>query len=321
MSGDAHHDRHVARWRTIDPLVAPPPPLELAEGDRGLDLVAGGGTGRGRIRLQTVTDGDEAALWGALRTHRLHVELAGDGVTEAFAALLGEFDRHVEAVATPDDPEEAAVVVLPSRDVALAAPLLRYAFSPTTVIAVRTLTTGQPVAAGEGPTVGGPLVAGGSLRPADPGDAERLSEMAVELHAFDAQFGAVSRRAAGPRLLADAMADHLDRNPGWTWVATVDGEATGFVQVQPPDDAAWISPVVARQPAAYLAQLYVVPGRRHSGIGTALAARGRVLAEQAGCAVMLLHHVLPNPLSTPFWARQGCRPLWTIWQRRPAIRG
>ena len=34
--------------------------------------------------------------------------------------------------------------------------------------------------------------------------------------------------------------------------------------------------------------------------------------------VTLLHYEQLNPLSVPFWSRQGYRPLWTTWQATPA---
>ncbi|QYC38764.1 hypothetical protein Nocox_05685 [Nonomuraea coxensis DSM 45129] len=34
---------------------------------------------------------------------------------------------------------------------------------------------------------------------------------------------------------------------------------------------------------------------------------------------MLLHHALPNPLSTPFWSRRGYRPLYTQWVRHLGV--
>jgi hypothetical protein len=35
-------------------------------------------------------------------------------------------------------------------------------------------------------------------------------------------------------------------------------------------------------------------------------------------AVTLLHYAVPNPLSVPFWSARGYRPLWTVWEARPA---
>jgi hypothetical protein len=31
-----------------------------------------------------------------------------------------------------------------------------------------------------------------------------------------------------------------------------------------------------------------------------------------------LYYNPPNPISSVFWPRQGYRPLWTLWEVRPA---
>jgi methyl-accepting chemotaxis protein len=62
----------------------------------------------------------------------------------------------------------------------------------------------------------------------------------------------------------------------------------------------------------------VATGERGGGIGTRLAALVHREIEAAGVVATLLHHALPNPLSTPFWSMQGYRPLWTAWEARPA---
>jgi GNAT superfamily N-acetyltransferase len=64
--------------------------------------------------------------------------------------------------------------------------------------------------------------------------------------------------------------------------------------------------------------MFVLPGRRGAGVGAALVARAHAEMAAAGVALALLHYEQANPLSTPFWARQGYRPLWTSWEARPA---
>jgi len=71
-------------------------------------------------------------------------------------------------------------------------------------------------------------------------------------------------------------------------------------------------------PAAYVLLAGVAAGERGRGIGTVLAAHAHREADSAGVAITLLHHALPSPLSAPFWASQGYRPLWTVWEARPA---
>jgi len=41
-------------------------------------------------------------------------------------------------------------------------------------------------------------------------------------------------------------------------------------------------------------------------------------ADAVGALATLLHYEQTNPLSAPFWARHGYRPLWTSWEARPA---
>jgi ribosomal protein S18 acetylase RimI-like enzyme len=93
-----------------------------------------------------------------------------------------------------------------------------------------------------------------------------------------------------------------------------------MVQVQLPEQAGWIKPYVTASRVGYLSSLAVAEAARSSGVGTALAGHAHQVFDEAGADVVLLHHALANPRSTPFWYAQGYRPLWTYWQRRPAIR-
>jgi predicted acetyltransferase len=75
---------------------------------------------------------------------------------------------------------------------------------------------------------------------------------------------------------------------------------------------------VGESPAAYVLLMGVQPGERRRGVGAALAARLHQDCAAAGVQVVLLHYALINPLSAPFWSQQGYRPLWTVWEARPA---
>jgi predicted acetyltransferase len=76
--------------------------------------------------------------------------------------------------------------------------------------------------------------------------------------------------------------------------------------------------MTSARPVGYIDCLGVALGSRGSGVGTALLAQAHRALDEAGVAVTLLHHGLPNPLSTPTYGRHGYRPLWTIWETRPA---
>lgn len=91
-----------------------------------------------------------------------------------------------------------------------------------------------------------------------------------------------------------------------------------MLYAQRPEQARWVAPMAALFPAAYVDLMHVQPGERVRGTGHALASHLHQKASAAGVAVMLLHYQPLNPFSGPFWSRQGYRPLWNIWELRPA---
>jgi GNAT superfamily N-acetyltransferase len=304
------HDANVRRWKALDPLVSPPQPQPSAQAASRFEVVTSAGAGQGQVQVSMVTPADEASLWGPLRTHRLLFAVDSTDTAAAFDGLLDQFEAHVAEHATPGDADEGAMVSIPSRDATLAGPLFRHSFAPAVVVAVRTRDAGAPPPPASAPAV----------REAHPDELGELVALAVELHAYDAQFGAVSHRDTAAALLAASLRQQLQAAPGWTWVAEDAGEPVGIAQVQPSAQAGWISPVVAADPVAYLSMLYVRPDHRGTGTGLALADRAHAAVDDAGIQATLLHYTVPNPLSGPFWARQGYRPLWTSWQRRPAVK-
>jgi GNAT superfamily N-acetyltransferase len=307
----AAHDRV---WSEVDPLLRPPEPgLEVAP---LVTVDAAHGRGVARVLAHEVGPDEEAALWGAVRSWRLRFHVAGADRPAVFAELVDAFDHAIEEVASSGDDDTAAIVTLPSRDLDLPVVLSRRGFAATTVIAVRRR--------GSSPSSGMPDDGTVRVRAAVDDDLDVLVEMAVALNAFDAAFGGVTARPSASQLLGEALEGALRRDEPWTWVAEDgDGAVLGFIEVQPPAAASWIAPltVVPEDRVAYLGMMYVRPDRRGLGIGPRLVAAAHEAVDAAGVEVTLLHHALPNPVSTPFWARQGYRPLWTAWQRRPAWRG
>jgi hypothetical protein len=62
----------------------------------------------------------------------------------------------------------------------------------------------------------------------------------------------------------------------------------------------------------------MLPGARGSGLGQQLmAVAHHDLARQRTIGRSLYYNPA-NPLSSVFWPRQSYRPLWTIWEIRPA---
>jgi GNAT superfamily N-acetyltransferase len=90
------------------------------------------------------------------------------------------------------------------------------------------------------------------------------------------------------------------------------------IATQRPEHARWIAPLTRLTPVAYTVLGYVQPDERSAGVGAALAARLHDTVDGEAIAATLLHYEQLNPYAAPFWSRQGYRPLWTIWEARPA---
>jgi GNAT superfamily N-acetyltransferase len=156
------------------------------------------------------------------------------------------------------------------------------------------------------------------IRRAGPADTDAVVRLGREVVRFDTHFGGVNERPDTADALRREVAGLLAGPAPWTWLAERDGTAAGLLCAQRPESAGWITPMVRPVPAAYLMLMFVLPGARGSGVGAALASRLNREIGAAGVAVTLLHYAQLNPLSAPFWNRQGYRPLWTTWEIRPA---
>lgn len=302
----AEHARLLA---ALDPLLPEPAPLAATDDERLLSALDGASAAVGLTRTDILAPDSELALWSPLRQHRLTVQLAGPDRGAALDALLARWDILLGERVEVGDRDSAAGVTLASRDIEPARMLALNGFAPLIVVAARR----------HGATARPPSRTA-DVRLAEPADLDAIVELAAQLHRADTRFGVVTARPAAQQLLRGAVARQLQEAPDWTWVCDVDGEVGGFAQVQPPSGAGWVAPLTAAGPAAYFGYLFVRPELRGGGVGAALAAAAHHELDKAGVAVTLLHHALPSPHSTPFWARQGYRPLWTSWQRRPAVR-
>ena len=263
--------------------------------------------------------------WGAASRFRLTAHTAGPDVASALDELLSRWQAHLASVPGASADDTAAVVVWPSRDVDGPLPLLHHGLAPRAVIAARPAGRGAghstAVPAGSpapGPAAAAPsspaLRPGVQIRRAGPADIDTVVRLGMATIRFDAHFGTVIERPwSAEALRADASA--LLAQPGaWTWLAEDDGEPFAMLYAEPPAAAGWIAPVTGVSPVAYLELMYVQPDGRGQGAGQALAGQLHREAAAAGVAVTLLHYEQVNPLSAPFWSRQGYRPLWTSWE-------
>lgn len=316
MNSHAIAAGHAARLATVDALLPEMPALEpvgeaMARSATALSATVGDSAAAGlSVRIEAGPDSVDAP-WRALVEHRLDARLTGSRPEAALDALLTRWDEHLQEVVPAGDAETAAIVVRPSRDSPGSAELLRRGFAPVLVIAVRPADR----LAATGPA-GTPGV---HIRPAEAGDLETAVGLQLELQRYDAQFGSVTLREGAKDAIAANLSEQLGRENPTLWIAELYGRPLGMVRVQFPDETQWIRHRVAAERVGYLSSLAVAEAARSSGVGTALAAHAHQVFDECGTEVVLLHHALANPRSTPFWYAQGYRPLWTYWQRRPAV--
>jgi GNAT superfamily N-acetyltransferase len=291
---------HRSRLRALDGSLAPAAPLPPPDAD-GVVLSRTGGAAVARSKH--IDAGSFAAIWSASEVHSLDARVTDDA---ALAALLADFDRHVDAHATPALADSQATISWPSRDTAAIPLFMRHGFSPTTVLAIRPSRPPEP---SDHSTV--------VIRPIRVSDVPAATRLWCELTAMDNPFLGHPVRPATEEHFARVLTD-IAENGRWTWVAEDDGEILGLLKLDPPEKAGWVAGLVAASPIAYLGAMFISPGRRGGRLGSAMVGQAHAEVEAAGIPVTALHYSTLNPLSVPFWHRCGYRPLWTQWARRPA---
>jgi ribosomal protein S18 acetylase RimI-like enzyme len=312
MNTEAIATEHAARLSAADSLLPLSEPLDRTH-EGPLFEVVKGDSGASAVSFRSeITPESSYSLWRALREHRATLRVAGSQSGELLAQLLTDWDKYLADVATPGDWDTAAVVVRPSRDPVGSAELLRHGFAPVRVLAARPADR----LAAPGPAT----EPGVRIRPAEPADLDTAVRMHTELLHYDAEFGGVTLRETAPRILAAEVGDQVSRGNPTLWIAELYGQPLGLLQIQLPPESGWVKDYVRAERVGYLTTLHVAEAARSSGVGSALASHAHQLFDEAGMEVVLLHHALANPRSTPFWCSQGYRPLWTYWQRRPAVR-
>ena len=296
------------RQLSLDPLL--PDPGDMPQGCSA-PLIANGHDGRpagfGVCGHHAVPADSLDQTWGMATRFVLNLRLP-DPDAPTMDLLLTRWRKHLSDLPEAAAADTAAMITWPSREASGVQALLGHGMQPIEVIAAR--PAGRSAAAPDVPDV--------VIREAGPDDLEAVTEMMVQLIAYDAQFGATVLRPATESLVRGDARAALMRRPSWTWLAERDRRPVGLVAVQPPQDAAWIAGMTGSGPLAYLQAGFVVPAERGSGAAAALVRQAHDLLDAEGIAVTLLHFALANPRSGPFWARMGYRPLWTSWQARPA---
>ena len=289
----------AAHFTALDPLLPEPPDppdgvvltAALPTGDR----VAG-------VVVRTVHQpGAAQTLWSTRDVRELH-PVIGSASGPGMDALLKRWTQRLE----PAGPDSACLVSWPSRDAEATAPLLAHGFVPLTVLAVR--TSPQPM---------GPAVC--SVRRATPADLDALVDLAMAEVEYAALVGGGIVRPDAVAIKRMTVSRHLERGDP-TWIAELDGVAVGMAEAWETDaqPGSWARTRVRAGRWAFVNCLSVLPPARGLGIGRTLMDVVHASLVGPGSAGSFLYYNPPNPLSPTFWARQGYRPLWTVWELRPA---
>lgn len=316
--------RAARRLAAIDPLLPDP-----AQMPAGCDAVFIASRTSGPEQLAAVAfcehwagePGSIALTWGAARRFWLIPAIAGPDAAEALDELLDQWRDHLAGVSAADGDDTSAGIVWPSRDVAGIRALLSHGMAPRAVVGARVTSqhsTSQHGTSQHGQGQAHSTVPGVVIRRAGPADVDAVTNLAIELIRYDEHCGSLIERPFTHDCLRGDSASLLAGPEPWTWLAERDGAAVGLLTGLHPSAATWIAPMTRLEPVAYLQQGFVSPNERGGGIGTMLTAAFHAELQTAGVAVSLLHYSQNNPLSTPFWSRQGYRPLWTMWEARPA---
>jgi hypothetical protein len=320
MAADGSVGARVAqRWGAIDPLLPRPGTLLRTLppgcGEEWIVAAADGRPGAvGTCEHWAGAAGSLDVTWGAARRFRLTAQVADPGAG-GLDKLLSRWRDHLARLPEAGGQDTAAEVTWPSRDVGGVRALLRHGLAPLAVVAARASNRRlRPDPAGPA----GDTARGAQVRRAGPADIDAVVRLGLETVRFDAHFGGVVERPETAAALRREAAGALTGTAPWVWLAEDAGTLAGMAWAERPEAAGWIAPLTSLAPAAYILLMGVAAGARGGGIGAALAARAHHEIEAAGVAVTLLHYALPSPLSVPFWSAQGYRPLWTVWEARPA---
>ncbi|OLF15059.1 GNAT family N-acetyltransferase [Actinophytocola xanthii] len=284
------------------PPAAPPP-----DGDVLTAALPDGERVAGVLVRDRYEAGTAPTLWSAREVWELH-PLVGAAGGAGLDVLLREWRRVLDRL-TPG-PDSACVVTWPSRDAQAVRALLAHGFAPLSSLAVRQ--------ASADPEVGGPA-GGTAVRLATMRDLDVALELELAELAYSALVGAAVRRPDERAVKRAALSRHLEQGDP-IWLAERDGVPVGLAHCRLVD-AGPGAVSATRLPAGrwgYVNCVSVRPEARGTGVGRRLMAVAHAELATYGALGTFLYYNPPNPLASVFWARQGYRPLWTIWEVRPA---
>lgn len=240
-------------------------------------------------------------LWSALEVWELHPMLGEHGMPQ----LLDQWRRTMAR--RPTGPDSSCLVTWPSRDVGAARAFLDHGLVPLSTLAIR---TGAPIL----PSPGSLQVRRATLR-----DIDTILPLAMAELEYSAMVGSTVLRPGAAQVKRAALTRHLDQNDP-IWIGERDGIAVALAECWFNESVggSWSETRVRHGLWGYINSFSVAPSFRGAGIGREMISVVHRELAAAGTIGSFLYFNPPNPLSTVFWARQGYRPLWTIWEVRPA---
>lgn len=304
---DALREVQTARFAALDPLL--PDMAPRPEGDPLSAALPDGRRVAGVLARIDNIPGSLPSLWSARYQWELF-PLVGEHAGAGLDALLRAWRAQLDRTGPPTE-DSSCVVTWPSRDGEVTRVLLDHGFVPLSVLAVR---------AGK-PPVPTPLVDPGiTVRRATPADVDIAVRIALAELEYSALFGGTVRRPDEADLKQASLTYRIERGDP-VWLAERDGVAIGLAECwlteTDPKQQRYRFPVPAGR-WGYVNSVSVLPGARGAGVGRKLMAVVHRELQAADIAGTYLYYNPPNPLSSVFWPRQGYRPLWTIWEVRPA---
>ncbi|AOS62862.1 GNAT family N-acetyltransferase [Actinoalloteichus hymeniacidonis] len=251
--------------------------------------------------------GSIATLWSARWSCALF-PLSGAATESAELRALVEVWRAELDRLSPPAQDSACEITWPSRDVDGTRVFLDHCLMPLTVLAVRTSDRTAPI----------PRASGTTVRRATPSDLDAAAEIALHETRYSALVGGTMLRPDHVELKRAGLRARLAAGAP-VWLAERDGLPVGLAEcswstVRSDDLESRLRPGTW----GYVNCLSVLPTLRGGGVGSILMAAAHRHFTEGGASGTYLYYNPANPLSTVFWPTQGYRPLWTVWEVRPA---
>jgi GNAT superfamily N-acetyltransferase len=164
---------------------------------------------------------------------------------------------------------------------------------------------------------------GAAVRRARPADLDGVVALAMAEMRYSARVGGTVLRPDAEAMKRTALRYRLTNEADPVWLAESRGSVTGLAECTVVDVPTPRPFGGARYPVrpgrwGYVNCLSVPDSARHRGVGRSLMARAHGELSRLGTRGSYLYFNPANPLSSVFWPRQGYRPLWTVWEVRPA---